>query len=133
MQKAKLYRNENEAKKAAIELYNNDESKYEIIEFGNKFAVIEKKQKATIKILHKSTVERPCALVWALAADMLGASRVAVVNACISAGIATHTAKTQYQQWFRANKADELAAIKAAAKPANDKKPAANEKQPMAA
>lgn len=56
-------------------------------------------------IVHKSSVESPVAFVWRLAREMKGARRKDVVAAAIAQGIATHTARTQYQAWFQANKA----------------------------
>lgn len=64
-------------------------------------------QKTVVK---KSTVEGPTKLVWEIADQMKfvnpNVRRVDVVNACIAAGIATHTARTQYQRWFTAQKGE---------------------------
>ncbi len=46
----------------------------------------------------------PVARVWAMCESMPGASRKEVVEACVAAGINVHTAKTQYQRWFSAQK-----------------------------
>jgi hypothetical protein len=58
--------------------------------------------------LKKSTVENPTKLVWEIADQMSFLNpevrRCDVVRACINAGIATHTAKTQYQRWFTAKR-----------------------------
>ena len=46
----------------------------------------------------------PVAQVWLMCESMPGAPRKAVVEACVAAGINIHTAKTQYQRWFSAQK-----------------------------
>lgn len=51
-----------------------------------------------------STAERPTKHVWAIADSMPGAARKEVIAACREAGIAFGTARTQYQQWYKANK-----------------------------
>ena len=53
----------------------------------------------------QSTVGSPCSLVWEIADEMKGARRKDVVAACMKAGVAEYTAKTQYQRWYTANKA----------------------------
>lgn len=45
-----------------------------------------------------------CAKVWEIAESMAGAKRKDVVSACVEAGIALGTAKTQYQHWFVSKK-----------------------------
>lgn len=52
----------------------------------------------------RSTAESPTKLVWAIADAMPGEKRGAVVAACIAQGIATGTARTQYQKWSKAKK-----------------------------
>lgn len=54
--------------------------------------------------LPKSTCESPVAKVWEIASSMKDASRKDVVTACVLAGVATSTANTQYQAWFKAGK-----------------------------
>jgi len=49
--------------------------------------------------LNKSTANRPCTLVWEIADAMPGAKRKEVIEACVKAGVAYYTARTQYQQW----------------------------------
>lgn len=49
--------------------------------------------------LNKSTADRPCTLVWNIADAMPGAKRKEVIEACVKAGVAYYTARTQYQQW----------------------------------
>lgn len=46
-----------------------------------------------------------CAKVWEIADSMGGAKRKDVVAACVEAGIALGTAKTQFQHWFVSKKA----------------------------
>lgn len=70
------------------------------------------------EVLNKSTTERPCKRVWIIADDMLAANpdvkRKEVITACIAAGVAFYTARTQYQQWLGVRK--EMAAREAAKK-----------------
>lgn len=51
-----------------------------------------------------SSVAKPCELVWAIADRLPNARRRDVINACVGAGVAFHTAKTQYQKWYAKNK-----------------------------
>ena len=55
-------------------------------------------------ILRKSTILNPCKVVWDIAAKMDGSKRSEIVQACVEAGIAKNTAKTQYQQYFAAKR-----------------------------
>ena len=70
------------------------------------------------EVANKSTTERPCKRVWIIADDMLAANpevkRKDVIAACIAAGVAFYTARTQYQQWLGVRK--EMAAREAAKK-----------------
>lgn len=70
------------------------------------------------EVSNKSTTERPCKRVWIIADDMLAANpevkRKDVIAACIAAGVAFYTARTQYQQWLGVRK--EMAAREAAKK-----------------
>jgi len=52
-----------------------------------------------IEVTHESTIQRPCKQVWHIADSMPGAKRKDVLAACVKAGIAFFTARTQYQQW----------------------------------
>lgn len=56
----------------------------------------------------KSTTDRPCKLVWAIADEMFGANpntrRKDVLEACVNRGVAFYTARTQYQQWLSVQK-----------------------------
>lgn len=51
-----------------------------------------------------SSASRPCKRVWDIADAMKGSRRCDVIRACEAEGIATNTAKTQYQQWYSLNK-----------------------------
>ena len=59
---------------------------------------------ATTEITHESTIERPCKAVWAIAENMKGQKRGVVLAACVDAGIAYYTARTQYQAWLQIQK-----------------------------
>jgi len=54
-----------------------------------------------------STAQKPTKLVHIIASEMPNASRKEVIEACIKAGIAPGTARTQYQAFYSARKADE--------------------------
>ena len=70
------------------------------------------------EVTNKSTTERPCKRVWIIADAMLAANpmvkRKDVIAACIAAGVAFYTARTQYQQWLGVRK--EMAAREATKK-----------------
>lgn len=76
--------------------------------------------KAPSPVVNKSTVAFPSKLVWEVADKAIAlnpeARRVDIVKACIAMGIATHTARTQYQHWYTARKATQTAAAEQAAK-----------------
>jgi hypothetical protein len=59
--------------------------------------------------VHKSAVEKPVNRVWAIADEMLAANpevtRAQVQAECVKRGIASGTARTQYQAWFSARRA----------------------------
>ena len=55
---------------------------------------------AATEITHESTIDRPCKKVWEIADGMKGQKRGLVLAACVDAGIAYYTARTQYQQWL---------------------------------
>lgn len=67
-------------------------------------------------VVHESTAERPCKLVWHIADEMVAANpavrRKDVLAACVARGVAFYTARTQYQQWLGIQK--EMAAREAA-------------------
>jgi DNA-directed RNA polymerase subunit M/transcription elongation factor TFIIS len=54
---------------------------------------------------NKSEVSKPCNLVWDIADKMEGAKRKDVIEACVKAGVAFYTARTQYQLWKQATNA----------------------------
>lgn len=72
----------------------------------NAQAELNKPTKPKREILHKSTVESPTKLVWAIAermkAENPNVTRRAVMAECVRIGIAFWTARTQYQQWITA-------------------------------
>jgi hypothetical protein len=60
---------------------------------------------------NKSAIENPCRFVWEKAEEMHkveGIRRKDVLEACVEAGVAYYTARTQYQQWRSATKAQEV-------------------------
>lgn len=62
-----------------------------------------------------STTERPCKRVWIIADEMVAIDpqvrRKDVIDACVAAGVAFYTARTQYQLWLGVRK--EMAAREA--------------------
>lgn len=52
----------------------------------------------------KSAISGPCRVVWDLAEVMAGARRKDIIQACVDAGIAYYTARTQYQKYTEALK-----------------------------
>ena len=50
----------------------------------------------------KSDVENPTKLVWRLADEMVGSTRIEVVAACVAQGVNKATASTQYYRWQKA-------------------------------
>lgn len=74
-------------------------------EIGKKATPVEKTSSKRV-VSSTSTVELPTKKVWHIAdsAEMKGKSRKEVIEACVAAGIAYNTARTQYQQWFTATK-----------------------------
>ncbi|MGE4486329.1 MAG: hypothetical protein AB7C95_00715 [Synergistaceae bacterium] len=52
-------------------------------------------------VLRKSEMEGACALVHQIANSMPNARRKDVIAACVAQGIATNTARTQYQRWYK--------------------------------
>jgi hypothetical protein len=57
---------------------------------------------------NKSSTDKPCSKVWDIAAalhkDNPQVKRKEVLEACLNAGIAFYTARTQYQEWYKASK-----------------------------
>lgn len=69
---------------------------------------------ATEKVAHEkpepiraSSVIKPTKMVWMVADRNPNARRKDVIALCEQMGIATHTARTQYQLWYSARKADQ--------------------------
>jgi len=60
--------------------------------------------------IHKSAgVEKPTKLVWEIADSMPGAKRKEVLAALEAKGVAHYTARTQYQKWLVAKRANDAA------------------------
>lgn len=51
-------------------------------------------------VVRKSGAVRPCKLVWEIASANPGLARKEVVAMAVAQGVATNTARTQYQAWF---------------------------------
>jgi len=67
--------------------------------------------KQPVAVRQSQGVEKPTKMVHAIAEEMgLDARRIDVIRACEAKGIATNTAKTQYQIWYKAAKAQAAAA-----------------------
>lgn len=62
------------------------------------------------RFLKTSKVKNPVQVVWQLASDMKDAKRKDVIDAAMKQGVAFYTARTQYQLWSAAGKADQKAA-----------------------
>lgn len=74
--------------------------------------------------VHVSTVEKPTKRVWAIADEMIAEAeeagetkptRAEIQDECVRRGIASGTARTQYQAWKKANDNDRVNAASAAA------------------
>lgn len=55
-------------------------------------------------IAHRSTIGEPVRIVWELCEANPQARRCDVVRLAEAAGVATYTARTQYQRWYSWNK-----------------------------
>ena len=79
---------------------------------------VAKGTKTAVAPVNVSTIERPTKAVWHIADEMKAKNpnvrRKDVIAECVARGIATFTARTQYQQWFQVQK--EMQAREAAAK-----------------
>lgn len=56
------------------------------------------------QLIRASSVTRPCKLVWELADAHKGKSRKEIIAMAVAHGVATNTARTQYQAWYSLNK-----------------------------
>lgn len=69
----------------------------------------EQSTKKEVVRLRKSIIESPSKRVWEIADQMKAENpnvrRKDVIAACVEKGIAYYTARTQYQLWFKANRA----------------------------
>lgn len=52
------------------------------------------------KAKKESTASNPCKMVWEIAEKMQGSKRKDIIQACVDAGIAYNTARTQYQRYY---------------------------------
>ena len=98
------------AAKAEQELGGKIE-KFELGNFEVEAADAPKATKAPKKIVahvNSSTIERPTKAVWHIADEMKAKNhnvrRKDVIAECVARGIASFTARTQYQQWFQVQK-----------------------------
>jgi len=73
-------------------------------EFGPEITITFPKNKNIIKT--NSDVDAPCKLVWIIAEGMVGHKRKDIIAECVKQGVAYNTARTQYQSYFKALKAD---------------------------
>ncbi len=69
---------------------------------GNIFQISD----TTEVITHKSSISSPVRIVWELADANPGMRRCDVIRLAEAAGVATFTARTQYQRWFSWKKAE---------------------------
>ena len=87
-----------------------DEVKFEIIKptLSTQVPKTEKVASKKIEIVHQSTIERPCKMVFQIADEMLAtrpnAKRKDILAVCVEYGIAYYTARTQYQSWLQVRK-----------------------------
>ena len=81
-------------------LTQHDAFEYICLGCGGEFgpAINAKKERPRL-----SRVIRPTKMVWDIADSMPKASRKEVMEACVAAGIAYGTSRTQYQAWFKAS------------------------------
>jgi len=59
---------------------------------------------ADAPVVRKSTTGKPCKLVWDIADANPGMARKDVIAKAVASGVATNTARTQYQAWYTLNK-----------------------------
>lgn len=55
---------------------------------------------SSVKEVKSSSAKKPVKLVWEIADKMWGESRKDIIAACVEAGIAYNTARTQYQAFY---------------------------------
>ena len=60
----------------------------------------------TPKQRNKSSASNPVQLVWTMGDSMPTAKRKEIIAACVELGVAFFTARTQYQKWKQARKAN---------------------------
>jgi hypothetical protein len=79
------------------------------VAFGNHYQVVlpapkVRKSVAKADLRGKSAIGSPCRIVWDIAGEMEGARRKDIIQACVEAGVAYYTARTQYQKYREAMK-----------------------------
>lgn len=117
------YTNKTNANRAGKKKFGEGNYLIETTQLGLKVVLIEKEspiveqikdaQKQADKVANnslaninrESTIKRPCFVVWDTADNMPGARRKDVIEACVQAGVAYYTARTQYQLWLQTSKA----------------------------
>lgn len=111
MDQAKTYTNKSNANRAGKKQFGEGNYTIEQSELG--FVIIHNEIVKTpakptiiqgVPYVQFSTIVRPCKQVWHIADSMPNATRKQVLKACIDAGIAFYTARTQYQQWSAVQK-----------------------------
>lgn len=119
MTDTKYYTNKSNANRAGKSTFGENNYLIETTKLGFKVVEIQKESpiaeqlkqadklanNAVSSIARESTVKRPCYVVWDMADKMVGARRKDVVAACVQAGVAYYTARTQYQLWNQCQKA----------------------------
>lgn len=58
-------------------------------------------------IPHISVIDNPVKQVWVIADNMWGERRKDIIAACVAAGIAYNTARTQYQAFYKVKSQEE--------------------------
>lgn len=61
-------------------------------------------KKAAKAVLKESSINNPVKTVWRIADEMWGQPRKTIIAACVEAGIAYNTARTQYQAFYQIKK-----------------------------
>lgn len=70
-------------------------------------AVAKSKKEQNAAIPHISVIDNPVKQVWVIADNMWGERRKDIIAACVAAGIAYNTARTQYQAFYKVKSQEE--------------------------
>lgn len=103
----KTWKTEKGAKDALIKLLEEEKTGNWVVSFNEEEEVFSlRKTQVPRSIQRRSVIESPCAHVWGRAEELYAQNykRGQIIQACIDDGVAFHTARTQYQQWFTAMK-----------------------------